>query len=64
MPPGTTERIEIDAEGPIVQSRNRLAEAQADQILMTLGVASPQTVAARHGLNYDQERDLIDRNAD
>jgi len=64
VPPGTTERIEIDAEGPIVQSRNRLAEAQADQILMTLGVASPQTVAARHGLNYDQERDLIDRNAD
>lgn len=60
LPDGISQMIEIDAEAPIVMSRNRLAEAQADQILLTMGVVSPQSVAARHGYNYQQERDLMD----
>lgn len=61
LPQGVSQLIVIDAEGPTVQSRNRLIEAQADQILLTMGVVSPQTIAARHGFNYDQERMLMDQ---
>lgn len=59
LPDGIHEMVDIDAEAPIVLSRDRLREAQADQILLTMGVVSPQTVAARHGYNYEQERDLM-----
>lgn len=59
LPDGVSKQIVIDAEAPIVQSRNRLQEAQADQILLTMGVVSPQTVAARHGFDYNQERELM-----
>jgi len=61
LPEGIRQLVEIDAEAPIVLSRDRLREAQADQILLTLGVVSPQTVAARHGFNYEHERDLMDQ---
>lgn len=60
LPVGVTEAVVIDAEAPLTQSRNRLAEAQADQILMTMGIVSPQTVAARHGYDYRQEKALMD----
>lgn len=59
VPAGTTAALVIDAEAPIAMSRDRLREAQADQILLTLGVVSPQSVAARHGYDYGQERDLM-----
>lgn len=58
LPAGVSRQIVIDAEAPIVQSRDRLKEAQADQILLTMGVVSPQTVAARHGYDYEQEKSL------
>lgn len=64
IPRGITEHVEIEAEAPIVQSRDRLKETQADQILLTLGVVSPRTIAARHGYDYDQERDWMDREAE
>jgi len=41
-----------------VQSRDRLKETQADQILLTMGVVSPQTVAARRGYDCEQEKSL------
>jgi capsid protein len=59
LPIGASRQVTIDAEAPIVQSRNRLAEAQADQILLAMGVISPQSVAARHGYDWRAERDLI-----
>jgi capsid protein len=58
LPAGVSQQIIIDAEAPLVQSRDRLKEAQADQILLTMGVVSPQTVAARHGYDYEQEKSL------
>ncbi|MBC7335185.1 MAG: phage portal protein [Clostridia bacterium] len=61
LPAGVTQQIIIDAEAPIVQSRNRLQEAQADQILYTMGIVSPQAIAARHGYDYKQEKELIDQ---
>lgn len=59
LPDGISKQIIIDAEAPIVQSRNRLQEVQADQILFTMGIVSPQTIAARHGFDYTQERELM-----
>jgi capsid protein len=64
LPEGVSALVEIDAEAPAVQSRNRLAEAQADQILLATGVVSPQSVAARHGYDWYQEVDLMDRAAE
>lgn len=61
LPDGISQMVEIDAEGPTVMSRDRVKEAQADQILVTLGVVSPQTVAARYGFDYAQERALMDQ---
>jgi len=43
----------VDLEGtpPSLAVRDRLKEAQADQILVRNGAMSPQTMALRHGLN-------------
>jgi capsid protein len=60
LPRGITSAIKIDADGPNVQSRDRLAEAQADQILVGLGSRSRRTVAARHGDDWDSEREQIE----
>lgn len=59
LPEGISKQIVIDAEAPTVMTRDRLKEAQADQILYTLGIVSPQTLAARYGFDYNQERELL-----
>ncbi len=51
------QRVKVEAEPPIIKSENRLQEAQADQILLNAGVMSKETMAARHGLVYADERD-------
>lgn len=61
LPPGFTRAIRIEAEAPTVQSRNRLAEAQADQILLASGVVSPQTIARRHGFDPDVEQAQLEQ---
>ncbi len=60
LPEGITDQVEIDAEPPILMSRDRLKEAQADQILHGMGVVSRQSLASRHNLDFQHERDLID----
>jgi hypothetical protein len=50
------DRVQIEAEPPIIKSENRLQEAQADQILCQAQVMSRETLAARHGLVYADER--------
>ena len=51
--------MKVEAEPPIIKSENRLQEAQADQILVQAGVMSKETMAARHGLVYADERDKM-----
>ena len=53
------ERVKVEAEPPLVKSENRLQEAQADQILLLSGVMSKESMAARHGLVYADERDKM-----
>ncbi len=54
------ERVKVEAEPPIIKSENRLQEAQADQILLLSGVMSKESMAARHGLVYADERDKME----
>jgi len=61
LPAGVSKQVVIDAEAPTTMARDRLKEAQADQILYTLGIVSPQTLAARHGFDFNQERELMDQ---
>lgn len=47
--------IELQVEAPPVESRDRLAEAQTDQIYVGMGVKSVQTTQQEQGLDADQE---------
>ncbi len=59
LPDNVLDLVEVEAEPPIIKSENRLAEAQADQILVQNKVMSKDTMAARHGLEYEAEHDKI-----
>jgi hypothetical protein len=52
--------VKVEAEPPLIKSENRLQEAQADQILVTAKVMSKETLAARHGLVYADQRDQME----
>ena len=49
-------RVEVRAIPPTLAVRDRLRDAQADQILVRSGAMSVQTMALRHGLDAEQER--------
>ncbi len=51
--------VKVEAEPPIIKGENRLQEAQADQILMQAGVMSKESMAARHGLVFADEREKM-----
>jgi len=53
--------IEIRGIAPSLAVRDRLRDAQADQILLRNGAMSVQTMAMRHGLDPEQEQQLIGR---
>jgi hypothetical protein len=57
------DRVQVEAEPPIIKSENRLQEAQADQILRAAQVMSKETLAARHGLVYADERGKMEGEA-
>ena len=51
--------VEIRGIPPTLAVRDRLKDAQADQILLRNGAMSVQTMALRHGLDPEQEQRLI-----
>lgn len=59
LPTELAEDLEIQAQPPSLATRDRLREAQADQILVRNGGMSRQTMAARNGLNAQRELQLI-----
>ena len=64
LPPDTLELLDIQAVAPTLAVRDRLQDAQADQILVRNQAMSVETMAARHGLSPDHEQQLISRRAD
>ncbi|MBN2475843.1 MAG: phage portal protein [Pirellulales bacterium] len=50
LPPESLGSVEIQATAPTLAVRDRLRDAQADQILLRNGAMSPETMALRHGL--------------
>jgi len=63
LPREALETTEIQAVPPSLAVRDRLKDAQADQILLRNGAMSVQTMALRHGLEPDQEEALIQQRA-
>ncbi len=59
LPQEAFEETEIRAVPPTVASRDRLRDAQADQILLKCGVMSKETSAMRNGLDPEHERKQI-----
>lgn len=60
LPEDTLDRVKIAAEPPVIVSRNRLAETQADEILNRNDVMGKRTWRARNGLDNDAEREEIE----
>lgn len=60
LPGDTLRRIDIHAVPPIVAVRDRLKEAQADEILLKHGILSRHTMAMRYGLDPENETSLRD----
>lgn len=55
LPPEALTAVELRAIAPTLAVRDRLRDAQADQILVRNGAMSPETMAMRHGLDPSQE---------
>ena len=54
LPADTLRRVEIQGVAPSLAARDRLREAQADQILLRSGAMSAATMAMRHGLEPER----------
>ena len=61
LPAETLSAVDLRAMPPTLAVRDRLRDAQADQILVRAGAMSVQTMAMRHGL--DPSREHADRAA-
>lgn len=64
LPEDILDLVKIEAEPPIIKSENRLQETQADKILLDGKVMSRQTFAARNGLEYEDEKNHIEEEAE
>jgi capsid protein len=51
--------VDIQAVAPTLAAHDRLKDAQADQILYRNGAMSADTLAMRHGLDPERERQLL-----
>jgi hypothetical protein len=63
LPAESLAAIEIRGVPPPLAVRDRLKDAQADQILLRSGAMSVETMAVRNGLDPQQEQQLIGRTA-
>lgn len=54
--------VELQVKAPSVETRDKSAEANANQIYSTLGIKSKQTIAQEIGLDWNSEEINIDEN--
>jgi hypothetical protein len=59
LPSAALHAVDIQGTAPTLAVRDRLREAQADQILVRSGAMSVATMAQRHGLDPDREQELM-----
>jgi len=64
LSPDALRSVEVRGIPPTLAVRDRLKEAQADQILLRNGAMSVATMAMRNGLDPEQEQQLIRRQGD
>ncbi len=64
LPSDALRSVDIRGIPPTLAVRDRLKEAQADQILLRNGAMSIATMAMRNGLDPEQEQQLIRRQGD
>ena len=57
--PTPSSSVDIQGIPPRLAVRDRLKDAQADQILVRNGAMSVQTMAMRNGLDPEQEQQLV-----
>lgn len=55
LPDKVLNLVDIQVQAPSVETRDKSAEASANQIYSTLGIKSRQTIAQELGLDWDQE---------
>ena len=60
--PKRSPTVDIRGIPPTLAVRDRLKDAQADQILVRNGAMSVATMAMRNGLDPEQEQQLIEQN--
>lgn len=56
LPENALTDVKIVAESPSLLTRDHLKEAQAQKILVDMGVQSKQSVASNHGLDLEQQQ--------
>ena len=61
LSPEALDAVDIRGIPPHLAVRDRLKDAQADQILLRNGAMSVQTMALRHGLDPEQEERLVQK---
>ena len=59
LPEEALTAVDVRATPPTLAARDRLREAQADQILVRNRAMSIQTLSTRHGLDAEKEQQLI-----
>jgi len=59
LPPEAARAVDVEAIPPTLAARDRLREAQADQILVRNKAMSIQTLSTRHGLDAEKEQQLL-----
>lgn len=64
LPEDTLDLIVIDAEPPLITTRDRLKDTQADEILLRNKIASVQTIRARNNLDNEEEQAQIELEKD
>jgi hypothetical protein len=64
LPEGTLDKVKIEAEPPVIVSRNRLQETQADEILNRNKAMGRKTWRARNDLDNDSEEQQIEMERD
>ncbi len=61
LPAETLDVVDLQGIAPSLAVRDRLRDAQADQILVRSGAMSVETMSVRHGLDPDREQQLRGR---